>query len=442
MRLYYVFIASLIVLTFSAFSIAPERSAAQNTNGIRQQIEQVQREREALLEEQRRLQAELEAVNREAQTIGNAVKSLDATRRKLAADINVTQSRISSTNLTIQSLEANMTDKERKIEAHKKAIANALAVLSEYDSQPLLLSLLASANISDIWGDRSQLEGLSEKLEGEINELRETRKVLGQEKEEKEKVIEAQTSLQKQLAGQRSVVEENKKAQEKLLAETKSVEAEYQKMLADNLARQKQFEEDLFRLESELRITLDPSLIPSARPGILGWPLDNVYITQRFGRTSASGRLYASGTHNGVDFRAAQGTRVLAMLGGVIEGQGNTDEMNAQLRREGKPICGSYGRWILIKHPNGISSVYAHLSASIVQTGQTVAAGEVIGYSGGMPGVNGSGYSTGPHLHVGLFASQGVEIRQFTTSNNCKHTIVPIADVKAYLDPLAYLPAI
>src|SRR3989338_9133501 len=137
------------------------------------------------------------------------------------------------------------------------------------------------------------------------------------------------------------------------------------------------------------------------------------------------------------------GTAVKSVLSGTVQGTGNTDEMNAQLRREGKPICGSYGRWILIDHDNGLSSVYGHMSSSVVSQGTRVETGQVIGYSGGTPGVNGSGYSTGPHLHLGLFASQGVEIRQFTTSRNCKHTIVPVAlGPSAYLDPLDYLPAI
>jgi len=120
-----------------------------------------------------------------------------------------------------------------------------------------------------------------------------------------------------------------------------------------------------------------------------------------------------------------------SVYSGIVEGTGNTDEQRG---------CGSYGRWILVKHGNGLTSVYAHLSASIVKTGQIVSSGEVIGYSGGTPGVFGSGYSTGPHLHLGLFASQGVSIRQFTQSRGCQQVFVPIADVKAYLDPLAYLP--
>ncbi len=425
------------------FIFAPIILGAANPSELEREIEQVKRERETLLEEQKKLQAELEAINKESQTLGATVKSLDATKNKLAADIRVTQSKINSTNLTIQSLENTMSEKERQIVAHRAAISETLLALSEYDTRPLILNLLTSTELSDIWRDKSQLEGLSARLEEEISILRETRRVLDQEKEQKEKVKEEQLSLRGQLSGQKSVVEENQRAKEKLLAETKNKEAEYQKLLAENIANQKQFEEDLFRLESELRITLDLSLIPPPRQGLLSWPLDNIFITQTFGDTAfARGGAYNGRGHNGVDFRATMGTAVKSILGGVVEGIGNTDEQNAQLRKEGKPICGSYGRWVLIRHNNGLTSIYAHLSASIVETGQNVKTGEIIGYSGGTPGVNGSGYSTGPHLHLGLFVSQGVQIRQFTTSINCKHTFVPIADLRAYLNPLAYLPSL
>jgi len=425
-----IFITSICII----FLATPLLLGAANPSELEQQIEQVRKDREVLLEEQKKLQAELEATNRESQTLGTAVKSLDTTKRKLAKDISITQSRINSTNLVIRSLENTMSVKEKQIITHRKAIAEMIATLSEYDSQPLIFSLLGSAQLSDIWRDRSQLEGLNGRLEEEIVILRETRLALDQKKEEKVRVKEDQISLQGQLNGQKSVIEESKRAKEKLLAETKNKEAEYQKLIAENIARQKESEADLYRLETELAIAIDPSLFPKPRPGVLVWPLDFIYVTQRFGKTIGGQRLYKQGFHNGVDFRASMGTPVKAMLSGTVAGADNTDSQKG---------CYSYGRWILIRHSNGLTSIYAHLSASLVVSGQTVTTGQVIGYSGGTPGAYGSGYSTGPHLHVGLFASQGVEIRQFVTSKNCKQVFVPIAKgANAYLDPLAYLPAL
>src|SRR3989344_902088 len=417
---------------FFLFLFVPMILSAANPSDLEKQIDNVRKEREILLEEQKRLQIELEAVNKESQTLGGAVKSLDATRKKLASDINITQSKISSSNLTIKSLENTMNEKEQQIVIHRRAIADTLTRLSDYDSRPLLLNLLATTKLSDIWGDRNRLEDLNTRLEEEIKDLRETRKALNQEKAEKEKVKEEQLSLQDQLSGQKSVVEENQKAKEKLLTETKNKEAEYQKMLAENLARQKEFEEDLFRLESELQFALDPTLIPKLQHGLLAWPLSKIFVTDTFG-------VRPTRYHNGVDFRASQGTPIMAMDAGIVKGEANTDDQKG---------CYSYGRWIFIQHDNGLSSIYAHLSASVVKTGQNVKRGEIIGYSGGYPRVYGSGNSTGPHLHIGLYASQGVKISPFTsqrykdTGSGCHNIYIPLASTDAYLDPLAYLPSL
>ncbi|MDR3327857.1 MAG: peptidoglycan DD-metalloendopeptidase family protein [Prevotellaceae bacterium] len=55
-----------------------------------------------------------------------------------------------------------------------------------------------------------------------------------------------------------------------------------------------------------------------------------------------------------------------------------------------------YGNYIVIRHNNGLESVYAHLSKSLVENNQTIKSGEIIGLGGT------SGRSTGPHLHFEL----------------------------------------
>ncbi|KKS48899.1 MAG: hypothetical protein UV14_C0003G0001, partial [Candidatus Azambacteria bacterium GW2011_GWF2_42_22] len=160
----------------------------------------------------------------------------------MAKDISITQSKITSTGLLIQSLENAMSEKEKQIITHRTAIASAILALSEYDTNPLILQILASVRLSDLWRDGSQLAGLNARLEEEINALRETRKILDQEKAEKEKIKKEQLNLRGQLSGQKSVVEENQKAKAKLLAETKNKEVEYQRLIQANMARQKESE--------------------------------------------------------------------------------------------------------------------------------------------------------------------------------------------------------
>lgn len=82
--------------------------------------------------------------------------------------------------------------------------------------------------------------------------------------------------------------------------------------------------------------------------------------------------------HEGVDLKQAYGTPVHTTGNGIVTFAGNQH---------------GYGRIIIIHHPNGYETRYAHLSAISVKQGQHVKRGEVIGKLGN------SGFSTGAHLH-------------------------------------------
>jgi murein DD-endopeptidase MepM/ murein hydrolase activator NlpD len=122
------------------------------------------------------------------------------------------------------------------------------------------------------------------------------------------------------------------------------------------------------------------------------------------------------------------GTQIHAPLGGVVRATGNTDAV---------PGCYSWGKWTLIDHPNGLSTLYAHQSVQSVVPGQAVTTGEIIGYSGN------TGYSTGPHLHFTVYAKAGVSVRKFSeikAVTSCGAATTPVAATDAYIDPMDYLP--
>ncbi|MFI6469733.1 transglycosylase family protein [Streptomyces sp. NPDC050516] len=91
-----------------------------------------------------------------------------------------------------------------------------------------------------------------------------------------------------------------------------------------------------------------------------------------------AGSSWASGYHTGVDFPVATGTSVEAVTSGTVVEAG---------------WGGSYGYQVVIHHPDGRYSQYAHLSAVNVKAGQKVNTGQRIGRSGA------TGNATGPHLH-------------------------------------------
>jgi murein DD-endopeptidase MepM/ murein hydrolase activator NlpD len=181
----------------------------------------------------------------------------------------------------------------------------------------------------------------------------------------------------------------------------------------------------LSKYEDQLKFILNPKSLPDAKHGILSWPLSSVVITQLFGVTSTSGRLYRSGSHSGVDFRATIGTKVMSMGTGTVIGTGDTD-----LYCKGA----SFGKWVFIKYDNGLSSTYGHLSSIIASTGDQVKAGTVVALSGN------TGHTTGPHLHITVYASEGASVQSVPSlSCNGKNFIMPIAASSSYLDPMIYL---
>ena len=105
------------------------------------------------------------------------------------------------------------------------------------------------------------------------------------------------------------------------------------------------------------------------------------------------------GFHPGVDIGVPRGTPVMAAATGIV-----TKVIKGCV--EGKRSCGGrYGNHIEIQHPNGTSTVYAHMSKTSVSIGQSVSQGEIIGTSGN------TGASTGPHLHFEVENANGSKMR-------------------------------
>jgi len=61
--------------------------------------------------------------------------------------------------------------------------------------------------------------------------------------------------------------------------------------------------------------------------------------------------------------------------------------------------AGGYGKYVVIRHADGTETYYAHMSAVLVNVGDRVQEGDVIGKIGS------TGFSTGPHLHFGVMVN-------------------------------------
>lgn len=107
-------------------------------------------------------------------------------------------------------------------------------------------------------------------------------------------------------------------------------------------------------------------------------PLDLYWLSSDYGiRKSPFGGEQQF--HKGIDMAAPEGTKVYACKAGAVISTVYMDK--------------TFGNYIVIKHPNGLTSIYAHLSKIQVENGEKVTTGQQIGLVGH------TGMATGPHLH-------------------------------------------
>ncbi len=417
------YLVALFICLTLVFSVS-----ADEADDLRRQIEERNDNIKALEKEIAKYQAEADKTSAAAMTLANTIKTLQATGKKLDTDIKLTQAKISAATLTINKLSNDISDKEARIAESKSAIGEQIRLINESDFISPIHSFLGKKNISDAWKDVAELIGLQTSLRVHVADLTGTRIELEGDKKETEEKKNDLKEFSDVLSDQKKVVAANTSEKNTLLSETKNQEAAYQALVQQNKEKKAALEKEVFEYESKLQYILDPSSIPTAGSAPFSWPTDDVYITQNFGVTSASGRLYASGSHNGTDFKALMGTAIHAIADGTVSGTGNTDLACPRV---------SFGNWILVKHDNGLAATFAHLSVISVKEGQRVKRGDIIGYSGN------TGYSTGPHLHISVYPNDAVEA-QDRASISCAGKILhmPISAVTAYLDPMQYFPSL
>jgi murein DD-endopeptidase MepM/ murein hydrolase activator NlpD len=415
---------AILILVIIGASL-PDIVAAQSVNDLKKKIDDKAQVIKNLEQEISKYQKQVEETAEQAATLNSSIKVLDTSRKQLETSITSTGAKIDKTSLTIQQLSQEIQEKEARIATNKLAVAESLRHIHYTGSDSVVELVLRHDSLSTAWDDvvtNQQFESTLRVNSAELLALKQSLEKNYASTEEKKKEL---LDLQKDLASKKSIVEETKKEKGALLAETKDKESNFKKILQDKVALKKAFEKELRDFESQLNIKIDVGRLPTAGSGVLSWPLDQIVITQHFGDTefARSGAYNGSG-HNGVDFKAPTGTRVKSAQSGTVQGVGDTDG-----------VCpkASYGKWVLVRHTNGLSTLYAHLSLISVASGQSVSAGDILGYSGT------TGYSTGPHLHFTVYATQGVQIVQ-RKSAVCGGTYtMPVADLKAYLPPLQYL---
>ena len=447
---------SLFVSGFIAAN-APSYTHAQSTDkdAIQQQISAHNQQIADLEKEISQYQQQLNTLGAQHQTLQTAIKSIDVTRQQTGTQIKVTQNKISASSLKLQELSGEISQSQYQMELDKRSVAQSVRDLAVADQDTLIERIFASGSLADAWSSADAALTVSDALRANADELAGVTRQLSTQKADVSSTHDKLSQLDNQLTTQKKQLDVAKAEKDRLLARTKNQETSYQSLIAQKKAQEKVFENELNKLQSQLQ-SVGQASIPVVQTGALAWPysptfaagcaskagaLGNVHcITQYFGNTpfaTANASIYNGMGHDGIDIGMPIGTPVQAALSGTVLGTGNTDLYRSPTTGA---QCYSFGKWVMVKHGNGLATLYAHLSQISVSSGQSLTTGQVVGYSGM------TGYATGPHLHFGVYAAAGVKIMDLGSFRGSGGTpctdggaILPVAPTNAYLNPLSYL---
>jgi murein DD-endopeptidase MepM/ murein hydrolase activator NlpD len=199
---------------------------------------------------------------------------------------------------------------------------------------------------------------------------------------------------------------------------------------------------------SEGRPTAEPTATPAPTPAppasLTGYrsPLPHGRLTLPFGPTPWGSRIVdGEKMHDGIDLATFCGDRVVAAHAGTVMTAGRhydkymgwVGDLQPYLDRlDKKKLYPTLPIVIVVDDGNGYRSVYAHFSKVVVKKGETIEAGQFIGYEGQ------TGRASGCHVHYGLFspletATFGIDPAVVKRMKVPKHEI-------ARIDPLIILP--
>ncbi len=416
---------TLAVPGFLIYAAAPE--------DLRDSISKKAQELQQIQERIKETEETLGEVQGQSKTLQQEIQKIDKNVQRVNLSIRASEVIIDKLTLETNELSYTIEDAQDNIELRETSIITLLQEIQQREDESPLIAFLKNKSLSESIFEAQSLVDVSERLQEEAQELqykKEELKASLEDTTDKKKKIKTE---QETLKNKRVVLDETKKGRQTILVETKNQEKIYQKKLSELEQLQEGIADEIDTLEEELRLKIDPSALPTPHPGVLGTPIQipPAQLTQKYGSTKfvrRNGRSW----HNGVDFGAPIGTPLLAAERGRILAIGDQDNY----RTNGKRLCykGAYGKFIMVKHENNLTTLYAHASLIKAKIGDQVERGDIIGYSGN------TGRSTGPHLHFTVYSSQTIPRASagFPEGTQSSRVCGPLP-VGGDMDPLKYL---
>ena len=317
----------------------------------------------------------------------------NALKSKLDEQMAVTQEKISACTRLINSYKAEIKEFEAEIAEKEAEIGDAKFLFRQrmrsiYMSGSTNNDLLVLLD-ADSFSDYLALSEVSRTISAH------DKKIVSEITAAIEDINKSKAAINKKMAAQNDIKKSLANEQAKLKAQQTEINGVISSINSDQAAleaQNKTYEAAINKLEKEIQAALSAAAgggsgkNPVFKSGRFTWPVPGYYnITSYYGyRVNPVSGKYK--LHGGIDIASAgiYGKPIVAAADGVVLSAGWNS--------------GGFGNWVVINHGmsggNQFATLYAHMCrAPIVSAGQSVKAGQTIGYVGS------TGNSTGNHLH-------------------------------------------
>lgn len=313
------------------------------------------------------INSQLEANQEKQDELDVKIEELNEKLSKISEEIETANGRIKELNEEYEKVQEEIKQLKQNISDNEESLGARLKVINNNYTLGYIKVILSSNTISDFLNNIyivkevvAQDKQLLKDLESDKSEIEDKQKTL---ENNKEQVKSIKDNLIKDKENLDNDKDELKKLKKKLVKEEEALEEKLQKIAAEN---------------SSAKMNTEVSSSSNAVISNGSWPVPGYSrVSSPFGYRIHP-VLGVKKLHTGIDIPAPTGTPAVAVANGTVIYSG---------------VQGTYGNTVMIKHDNGLVSLYAHNSSLVVRVGDKVKKGQVVSKIGS------TGRSTGPHLH-------------------------------------------
>lgn len=331
-----------------------------------------------------------------------ALKDIESLESKISDNedkLDILKAQSNELQESIKQTQEELKQAEENYKKNKDLMDKRLVALHEAGETSFLDVLLNAKSFTDFLSRYFTVQELAEHDSDLLDSIEQERKTIETKKED--------------LASKKAQVDENKKQQEETNNELKDAKSEKNKKVAQLSDAEKKTQKEIDSYNAAIKQVENQitEMLKQAQEqadnsnggtgikfdGSFVWPCNNKVVTSTVKRRWGK-------WHKGIDI-GARYENVYASASGYAYNASNP---------------GGYGTYVMVVHGDGYITLYGHLSASKIKSGQYVKQGQVIATSGN------SGVSKGAHLHFEIRKCKSIN-SMFTSGNN-------------FLNPLDYLP--